>query len=64
MNEPKKAEPCVNGEEMWRDYAASYGVITARIICHRYLNNKQRKFGGAGILRAIARRYGFSIESR
>jgi len=27
-----------SGAEMWRDNAASYGVITARIICSRYLD--------------------------
>jgi len=31
-------EPYQNGADMWQEYAVQYGLITARVICHSYLN--------------------------
>jgi|GEM_PF-293808 len=31
-------EPYQNGADMWQEYAMQYGLITARVICHSYLN--------------------------
>lgn len=38
MSNTEKAEPYASGSDMWRDNVDKYGIITARVISHNYLN--------------------------
>jgi ATP-dependent Clp protease ATP-binding subunit ClpB len=42
MDEDRNSGGYAHGADMWRDHAARYGVITARIICRRYLDMQKR----------------------